>query len=95
MKETDHKASHDLTLSCIGCAIDPRSVCLIRHVIPLQRQGHMCLQGRFWQEQFQELNVPDASKAKFNFEDGNPRVGFRNQCARYGCSRTSGMDEDC
>ncbi|KAL3130366.1 hypothetical protein ABBQ38_008192 [Trebouxia sp. C0009 RCD-2024] len=35
---------------------------------------NIAYQGRFWEEQFQELNVPDASKAKFNFEDGNPRV---------------------
>ena len=34
----------------------------------------VCLQGRFWQEQFQALNVPEASRSKFEFEDGNPRV---------------------
>ena len=34
------------------------------------------LQGRFWQEQFQALDVPDASKGKFEFEDGNPRVSM-------------------
>lgn len=33
-----------------------------------------CMQGRFWQEQFDSLNVPAASKEKFQFVDGNPRV---------------------
>lgn len=39
--------------------------------------GHCALlglQGRFWQEQFESLNVPAVSKSKFQFEDGNPRV---------------------
>ena len=32
------------------------------------------MQGRFWEEQFESLQVPSASKSKFAFEDGNPRV---------------------
>ena len=34
----------------------------------------MIMQGRFWEEQFESLNIPAASKSKFQFEDGNPRV---------------------
>lgn len=32
------------------------------------------MQGRFWQEQFDGLNVPSQAKEKFMFTDGNPRV---------------------
>ena len=32
------------------------------------------MQGRFWEEQLASLNIPAASRSKFAFEDGNPRV---------------------
>jgi len=32
------------------------------------------MQGRFWEEQFESLQVPFACRSKFAFEDGNPRV---------------------
>jgi len=32
------------------------------------------MQGRFWEEQFESLQVPSACRSKFAFEDGNPRV---------------------
>lgn len=32
------------------------------------------MQGRFWEEQLGSLNIPAASRSKFAFEDGNPRV---------------------
>lgn len=35
---------------------------------------NIAYQGRFWEEQFESLQVPSASKSKFAFEDGNPRV---------------------
>ncbi|DBA74037.1 TPA: hypothetical protein ACH3X1_010853 [Trebouxia sp. C0004] len=35
---------------------------------------NIAYQGRFWEEQFESLQVPSACKSKFAFEDGNPRV---------------------
>jgi hypothetical protein len=37
-------------------------------------------QGRFWQESFQQLGLPDSSLAKFAFTDGYNRVRGQRLC---------------
>jgi granule-bound starch synthase len=35
---------------------------------------NIAFQGRFWADSWQELGLPNSSKAKFEFEDGYPKI---------------------